>query len=860
MMRVAFFLDIKWRCLSLTLIIIAFLSCSEELSNDYHISLNDDDLKIDLIAQDPDIATPLGMAFDEQDQLYILESHTHTRSKDYQGPEFDRIKKWVDEDGDGIPESWIVFADSIEDGMNLSYHPKHGIFLSTKNSIVLYSVDDEGSKKHVLVEMPKPTNVYDHAGILGVTHDDGEWLYFSRGNSGGLHWVMQGSDGTTIEGFGDGGNVMRCKMNGSELEEIATGFWNPFDIKFAAGGRLFVTDNDPDSRGPNRLIEIVPGGDYGYKSVYGGSGIHPFLSWNGELPGTLPFAAPLGEAPCALTDATLTNFGSESRSEVLVCVWEESNIVRIDLTEEGSSMAGKPEVLVQGDHLFHPVAMISNSKGDLYVSDWVLRQYPNHGKGKIWRIRSNVTSKKSQPKSKVNRFASDTRSTDQLVAALKNGDVFEQAIARRTLAANTSREELLPNLGDRDAQVRLQVLLTFFQIDEMLNPSHLEVLLQDEDSDVQRMALIYIGEKGQTALEPILKKALYDGRISPDLFETFLAAIRHLQPTFIEGLNAKKGFSKRIPRELPEGFIRRVLVDQRTSETVKGMAIPYLEDYEGNKELILDLLAKAKDEAYQITLIKANAKSGNSDQGEILLNLALDVKNGTMARATALQYLGYNPQKYYEQVLPLLTEKEEVLQYAVIKYIGKSDGEDLVRSKIDQWIEESAEGVPQHLIEIWKDSGNGESETLNDNEWVKMVDNMGRPEIGRLVFEDRATLCVSCHRVSGWGGAFGPELSKVGSSKSQAQLINAILDPSSEISPEWQGWFVVDKNGDRHIGRQIDVNEGFAELMNVQGDFVKYSDPQSYGTTESSVMPEGLEKMMSPPEFNHLVSYLISLK
>jgi hypothetical protein len=62
---------------------------------------------------------------------------------------------------------------------------------------------------------------------------------------------------------------MRCRPDGCGLQEFATGFWNPFDLKFDAHGRLLAADNDPDSPGPNRLVHVIQGGDYGYKSLYG---------------------------------------------------------------------------------------------------------------------------------------------------------------------------------------------------------------------------------------------------------------------------------------------------------------------------------------------------------------------------------------------------------------------------------------------------------------------------------------------------------------------------------------------------------------------------------------------------------------
>ena len=42
-----------------------------------------------------------------------------------------------------------------------------------------------------------------------------------------------------------------------------------------------------------RLLHVVEGGDYGYRFRNGRKGTHPFTSWNGELPGTLPMVAAL---------------------------------------------------------------------------------------------------------------------------------------------------------------------------------------------------------------------------------------------------------------------------------------------------------------------------------------------------------------------------------------------------------------------------------------------------------------------------------------------------------------------------------------------------------------------------------------
>ena len=61
----------------------------------------DDRLQIELFAADPDIVTPCGLAVDARGRVLVVESHTHFRPKDYQGPPADRIRMLEDTDGDG---------------------------------------------------------------------------------------------------------------------------------------------------------------------------------------------------------------------------------------------------------------------------------------------------------------------------------------------------------------------------------------------------------------------------------------------------------------------------------------------------------------------------------------------------------------------------------------------------------------------------------------------------------------------------------------------------------------------------------------------------------------------------------------
>ena len=81
--------------------------------------LTDERLELKLFAADPDIVTPIGMAIDDRDRIFVIESHTHLPPEDYAGPESDRIKLFVDENNDGKPDRISIFADGIQEAVDV---------------------------------------------------------------------------------------------------------------------------------------------------------------------------------------------------------------------------------------------------------------------------------------------------------------------------------------------------------------------------------------------------------------------------------------------------------------------------------------------------------------------------------------------------------------------------------------------------------------------------------------------------------------------------------------------------------------------------------------------------------------------
>lgn len=846
-------------------------------------AVHDDRLVLTLVAEDPDIVTPIGIAVDDAHRVYVLESHTHLPPSDYAGPDGDRIKVFTDPDGDGRPDAVTVFAEGFEDGMNLAFSPEGVLYLITSRQIwALHDRDGDGvsEARDKVAEMVEPEGVYDHAGLLGITFGADGWLYFSRGNTGSAAWRMVGSDGSTVEGYGGGGNIMRARPDGSDLEEVATGFWNPFDLNVDRQGRLLAADNDPDSRGPNRLVHVVPGGDYGYQSLYGGSGIHPYLAWNGELPGTLPYAAGLGEAPSGMLEANEAALPPDYTNDLLCTIWEESTINRIRLAPDGVSLTGRSDPLVVGGPTFRPVAMAAAPDGTIYITDWVIRAYPNHGRGRLWRLSTRPGAETMAPRDAFAEpqpteaddalrtlYAADTPADfPALRAALRSDDPFVRHAATVALARPVFRPQVLAATQADEADVRLGALLALRRADVPEATSIVRRLLADPDPRVRRMALIWAGRDGMTALRADLKTALTAGTASPILFETYLATVRHLDPAFTEAYRRRaEPNANALGRTLPPGFVAAHVQDDTLPPAVQAVALAYLERPAEHLDLLTALARDAPDHLLRLEAVRSLATVPHAKAAETLTAIAADRSAPTRLRAEALLALGHQPAEATTIALDLLDDPAPAVQVEAARYLRTRSLDPATRTALAERhaalpATDAPDALREHLALLLGPDDlpadpPARPQTLEA--WQTALAQGGDPEAGRRVFFSTQATCAQCHTIDRRGGDLGPDLSNVGRSKSRQQLIHSILRPSDEISPEWQGWFIETSDGQRHFGRQIDVKgPGKAELYTLAGEFVYFDDMQSYGTAAQSLMPDGLETNLTVSDLRDLVAFL----
>jgi len=352
---------------------------------------SDDRFEVQLVAQEPEILTPTGIAVGDDGRVWCIENNTHFRPKNYKGFATDRIQIFSDFSADGHAQKITTFADGFSNSMNLLLGPKGSVYFATRSEIFLLrdtknaGVADE---KTTLIKMETAGN-YPHNGLSGMAIGPDGLLYFGLGENLGLPYKIFGADGAKIEGGGEGGDIFSCSTDGKNLKRVATGFWNPFGLGFDAFGRMFAVDNDPDARPPCRLLHVIRGGDYGYRFRYGRKGLHPYIAWNGELPGTLPMISGTGEAPCAVLACEFAGWPNEMRGDLLTTSWGDHLVQRFKLKHaaDSATFTADAETFIKGGFEFRPVCLVPAPDGSLLLSDWGGVSYPVHGKGRIWRIK-----------------------------------------------------------------------------------------------------------------------------------------------------------------------------------------------------------------------------------------------------------------------------------------------------------------------------------------------------------------------------------------------------------------------------------------------------------------------------------------
>ena len=626
----------------LLLTVLFFVATRSLSAGDPHV--RDGRYVLTPLASHPDIVTPIGLEFDHKGRLLVIESHTHFAPKNYAGPKADRIRLVEDTDGDGKADRFRTFHEGTVHTMSLLRGPENWIYLATRKRIFRIkdtNNDDVADAEEEIARLDTAGN-YPHNGLCGLCFDAAGNLYFGMGENLGEPYKLVGKD-VTLTGGGEGGNLYRCRADGAGLEKFSTGVWNPFAICFDPQGRMFTVDNDPDSRPPCRLLQVVRTADYGFQFRFGRQGVHPLQSWNGELPGMLPMLGGTGEAPCDV----LPFHGA-----LWVTSWGDNRIERYTLTPAGPVLRAVQDVIIQGDQNFRPVDFAVSPDGTLYFTDWVDKNYTLHGKGRIWKLAAKDPALAAAAWPSLTPAEIQAHSAEKKLdlEMLKNPDATLRQFAISGLAQ--SAELSTVNFDQLTHPAQRLSLLQAHKWNEKLPDAERDALLgkalADTDADVCLFAVRWIADHDLTALRAKLDGVLKRTPMPASLFQAALAAMDWLD--LIKG----GGSSKKLRQRGRDQYLVDTLNAQTSPPALRALSLRLLPA--DNPYLSIERLRsflKQPDAGLQREAVRALALRKKDDKLAVLAELAAQEDLATALRADAILGLADRAADYKELLTQL---------------------------------------------------------------------------------------------------------------------------------------------------------------------------------------------------------------
>ena len=415
-----------------------------------------DGLESTLWAAEPMVLNPTNLDVDSRGRVWVTEGLNYRLHRDRNArftriDEADKIKILEDTDGDGKADKVTIFADKIFPvPMGIAIEERHdeaGAYIGCKvyvgNSPNLLVLEDTDGDDKADLRYPLLTGFGGidsdhgvHGMVLGL---DGK-LYFTHGDGCCSVQPEGGEQAQNFDVVDQGGrhvstdqlaNTLRVNRDGTQFETLADRQRNNYETSLNSFGNIFTSDNDDDGNRGCRVIWVMDGGSYGYRTP--GSPRH----WGEEVPGNVPKLVGTGNGSPA---GIMVYEGSLLPSEYFGAVLESDAGTRqinfFPITREGAAFRTDYKVLMSSDDpWFRPVDSATAPDGALFVADWYDAGVGGHAfsdqtTGRIYRIAPDG--------SKIEAPSPEYGSVEGLIAALKSPNIATMDAARRALIARAT--------------------------------------------------------------------------------------------------------------------------------------------------------------------------------------------------------------------------------------------------------------------------------------------------------------------------------------------------------------------------------------------------------------------------------------
>ncbi|HUG19968.1 MAG TPA: PVC-type heme-binding CxxCH protein, partial [Planctomycetaceae bacterium] len=455
---------------------------------------------VELVASEPQVINPVGMAIDEKGRFWITESFEYPRREP--GPGRDRVKVLEDTDGDGKVDKVTVFAEGLNIPSGIAVG--HGGVWVANSPDILFMQDTDGDLKADKIEkiVTGFGRTDTHELPNSLTWGPDGWLY-------GLNGVFNYCNVSYAEenpNYKQGQPsweftcaLFRIHPRTREFQLFAEGTSNPWGIAFNDNGEAFLSACVID-----HLWHLSESGYYHRQG-----GPYPPHTW--KIDSIVKHTHQLA-AYCGIHYYDADAYPEEYRGKLYMGNIHGNCINSDALERDGSTYFGtaRPDFLSANDVWFMPVVQKTGPDGCLYILDWYDRYHCyqdanrdpegiDRGHGRLYRVRYNNT-----PHTPAG-FDMGSESDGQLLERLSQHNDFIRGTAQRLLAERSNPEtrkrlEQMVFNYDHDRQTRLFAAWTVFSMQPepghpLLDSDFVEKLKAQPDATLRAWAVRAAGDQ-----------------------------------------------------------------------------------------------------------------------------------------------------------------------------------------------------------------------------------------------------------------------------------------------------------------------------------------------------------------------------
>ena len=721
-----------------------------------------------------------------------------------------------------------------------------------RNGGNLYRItDSDGDGKLDKTEtMPSRTGGGEHGNHAVILTEDGKGLYLAGGNHAPLaelkakrvqNWAedflmprMWDARGHARGVMAPGGWVTRFDPKTQTQELICSGFRNEYDIALNRHGDLFTYDSDmewdlglPWYR-PTRICQVVSGGDYGWRSGTG--------KWPPYFEDSLPPVVDIGPgSPTGVVSGIGAKFPAKYQDAIFALDWTFGTIYAIHLTPKGAGYTGKSEPFVYGAPLPVTDAIIGKD-GAMY--------FLIGGRGSqsaMFRVR--YTGKESTEPGPGNDNPEATK-------ARKLRKQLETFHGRQD---KNGVEQAWPHLSSPDRFLRNAARVA---IESQPVAEWAERVYQEKEPQARITSAVALARCGDKTHRKKLVASLLDLDPSKLKESQFLGLLRAYSLTFIrlgapleqERLNIIDELDPFLPAKssnLNTELIRLLVYLRSPTVVAKGI---HLIDNRSEPEI-----------PEWTELASRNPGYGGTVQ-RMIDNHPPSVEIGYAYQLRNVRYGWTLPQR--RSYFKFLNEAAKGSGGASFPgYLTRIREEALANCTNEE--RKALEDItgenfnPEPNFEIVKPKGPGRKWTTQDV--MSALRGKANFERGRSLFFSAS--CAKCHRIGDLGGNVGPDLTSLPKRFDQRYVVEAIIDPSKDISDQFGSHVVELKSGKFLTGLVVQHGEEL-ELFpaDVNAKSVKFSrkDVAEISPSSISQMPNDLLNSLNAEEVRDLIAFLMA--